>query len=300
LPEEFHASGIVTLGTPFLYANLADDLASATESSLREDIQISPFWGTIGWMIAGVLAAIVTILLDKFLSQWTEWSLLISAGIGLSVFSIAIEPLIRVLTSLSFWIGPQRTALKLGQALALQPMPRTHVLSVIYPRDEAGLVLASLEKTTAAPNRAIRMLAQFGALVALPAIAVFAVAAFLSESIGWALGFESDRLDALVPDVAKLIVLTGIVAWVVLVASRQLLALLRGHPLGFGWERPSIHAHIDIGTSTRPLLPASKSEVHVEAPFTIDEDAARGLRHSRLYEDKRILKSLANWMAQLK
>jgi hypothetical protein len=300
LPEEWHASGIATLGTPFLYANhFYYDLASATEALLREDIKISPFWGTIGWLIAGILAAIVTIILDKALGQWTEWSLLISAGIGWAVFSVAIDPVIRFLTSLSYWVGPQRTALKLGQALALKPMPRTHVLSVIYPGDEAGLVLGSLEKATGAPSRAIRMLAQFGGLVALPAIVIFAAIAFLSEPISWALGLEDGRLDVLVPYVAKSIVLAGLVTWVVLVASRQILALLRGHPLGFGWERPSIHAHIDIGTSARPLLPGAKSEVHVEAPFTVDEDAARGLRHSLLYEDKRILKSLASWIAQL-
>jgi hypothetical protein len=35
-------------------------------------------------------------------------------------------------------------------------------------------------------------------------------------------------------------------------------------------------------------------------PFTVADDAKRGHRHSCLYEDKRILKALAYWMAHVK
>jgi hypothetical protein len=47
-------------------------------------------------------------------------------------------------------------------------------------------------------------------------------------------------------------------------------------------------------------LPEARSNVCEVVPFTVADDAKRGLRHSGLYEDKRILKALAYWMAHVK
>jgi len=47
-------------------------------------------------------------------------------------------------------------------------------------------------------------------------------------------------------------------------------------------------------------LPDAGSNVCEIVPFTAAEDAKRGLRHSGLYEDRRILKALAYWMAHVK
>jgi hypothetical protein len=96
-----------------------------------------------------------------------------------------------------------------------------------------------------------------------------------------------------------IVLVTMAAAWMFLTSARYLLSVLRGHPAGFGWERPSIHAHIDIGVGPTAQVPAAKSNAHQDVPFTAEEDAKRGLRHSGLYEDRRILKALAYWMAHV-
>jgi len=81
---------------------------------------------------------------------------------------------------------------------------------------------------------------------------------------------------------------------------RYALSILRGHPAGFGWERPSIHNHIGIGITAQADVPGAKSNASIEAPFTAGEDIKRGLRHSLLYEDSRILNALAYWIARVR
>ena len=56
----------------------------------------------------------------------------------------------------------------------------------------------------------------------------------------------------------------------------------------------------DIDVESKANLPDARSNVCEIVPFTVSDDAKRGLRHSGLYEDKRILKALAYWMAHVK
>jgi hypothetical protein len=300
LPLELHALGVATLGTPFLYANLPDDLVSATEASLRVDNKESVLFGTLGWMLAGILGVMTASLLYAYLKDWSDWSWLVAIAAGWGAWSLLIAPLTAGLAWMFYPISPRRAAMKLGQALALKPMPRTHLLSFIYQGDEAGALLNTLEKTTSLPSKAVIWFKEIGAIVATIAFLIFIATAFFSEPLGWVFGVGEERPKALAVNTMLYVAMTGFGIWFALVSVRYVLSLLRGHPLGFGWERPSMHAHVDIGVTPRATVPGAKSNMHEEIPFPPAEDAVRGLRHSRLYEDRHILKALAHWIAHVK
>lgn len=297
LPEELHARGVATLGTPFLYANLPDDLVSASDASLRVDTKEGVLFSTLGWILAALIGAITGILLGAYLKDWSDWSPLIAIAVGWGAWAALIEPLTAGLAWMFYPFSPRRAAMRLGQALALKPMPHTHLLSFIYQGDEAGVLLNTLEKTTSLPSKAVRWFKEIGGIVVTVAFSVFMATAFFSEPLGLAFGVTQERLQDLAVTTILYVVMSGLGIWFVLVSIRYVLSLLRGHPLGFGWERPSMHAHIDVGVTPLATVPGAKSYAHEEVRFTTDDDISRGLRHSLLYQDKRILKSLADWMA---
>lgn len=302
LPSELHATGIATLGTPFIYAELPEDIAHLDDAGLRATREGSIVLTILGLFFTVAIAMTVAILAYEFLNGrgWGDSSLGIAFIVGWLVLGLVWEPMTKAVAWITHPISPQRAAMKLGQALALKPIPQTHVLSFIYPGDEAGLVLNTLEKTSMLPTMAVRWYKHRAAIVGGVLLWVFALAAMFSEPIAELLRIGPETYEYNTQNAAYVATLIGGNIWLALVVARYLLSILRGHPAGFGWERPSIHAHVDIGVRPVARLSRAKSNTHQEVPFTAEQDAKRGLRHSGLYEDKRILKALAHWMAHVK
>lgn len=300
LPEEIHATGVATLGTPFIYAHLDPDLEQATEGGVRTEFAEGIVLNTLLWMLSGILAAVVFILSQELLQATSFKSIIWPIILGWATFSVLLQVLPPFVARLLTPWSPRLAAMKLGQALALKPMPDTHVLSFVYPGDEAGRLLNALELTTAMPTRAVKWFKEIAGVVGSVAFLIFILSAFFAEPITWATGIQEERLKNLAVSAMSGVLLGGFAIWFLLVFVRYVLSILRGHPAGFGWERPSIHAHVDIGVQPTAAAPQLKSNAHQEVPFTVADDARRGLRHSGLYEDKRILKALAYWMAHVK
>lgn len=300
LPNVFHALGIATLGTPFLQARLSADLDG---KSLDELLTEAPRYTegvahAIGWFLAFVSWLIYgTALRDSAFDAW-YWAAAAAAATGglAGYLTTLVFPAIA-----RFWHlrGGKRAAVRLADAVRLAPMPATHVLSFIYPGDEAGRVLDALEVTTAAPTAAIGFIKEnarhfLGGLYLL--VIGLGVALVIAKDI---VSFDDKALSNALASGFAFIVLGTLYALVLLAALRYVLSLLRGHPAGFGWERPSIHAHVAVGVAPEAEGLEARSYSHIEVPFTAAADAKRGLRHSGLYEDQRILKALAYWMGHL-
>lgn len=299
LPADLHATGIATLGTPFLYARM-EGLDGLDEKKLREDLEKSEIFKMISWPIA-VLAGVLTFVFSEpamtSIGYGDEgWRALL----GLMVAGLLFDVLPRAMNHLLFPLSPRVAAWKIARALALAPLPRTHVLSFIYPRDEAGFVLNALEKTTALPSKAIRWLRGIAGTAFTIFMVLLVISIWFSGPISGVTGVEAAVIEEKVTLGLTFVFGIGISIWMYLVAIRYVLSFLRGHPAGFGWERPSMHAHVDIGADPEPEGLAARSYAHQEVPFTAADDAAKGLRHSGLYEDNRILRALAYWMAHVR
>ena len=300
LPMFLHALGIATLGTPFIHADLPDELATATDETLREMARESSVVRTLAAYIAAGAGFVVMLAGHQNYGQETDVAALGSVAAGVAVWFLLRNRMKAALAWMLHPLSPKRAAVRLGQALALKPLPETHVLSFIYPGDEAGLLLNTLEKTTALPTRAVRWFKDIGGTVLGITLIIFLATAFFSEQITRLAGVSDDQLKEIAVGAMTWVIGAGLGIWFALVSIRYVLSFLRGHPGGFGWERPSIHAFVDIGVRPVARPPEAKSNAHQEVPFTAAEDAKKGLRHSGLYEDPRILRALAYWIAHVR
>lgn len=300
LPGFRHALGIATLGTPFIYADLPAELATATDEQLREMAREGSVVRTLAAYIAAGAGFAVMVAGLHYYGQDSDVAALGSLAAGVAVWFLLRKRMKAAFAWLLHPLSPKRAAVRLGQALALKPLPETHVLSFIYPGDEAGLLLNTLEKTTALPTRAVRWFKDIGGTVLGISLIIFVATAFFSGPITRLAGVSEKRLEEIAVGAMTWVIGTGLGVWFALVSTRYMLSFLRGHPGGFGWERPSIHAFVDIGVRPVARPPRAKSNAHQEVPFTAAEDAKKGLRHSGLYEDPRILRALAYWIAHVR
>ena len=298
LPMELHAAGIATLGTPFIYAKPRDYLVGANDASLRVDREEGFVLNMIGWMVSLIIGILTAFAVYSQTQAWGTWGAVGAIAVGWMVWSVGIPLVSKALAYLTFPLSARRAAMRLGNALELKPMPRTAVLSFVYPGDEAGWLLATLQQASAVPNRAVDWFKNVVVPVASSAFFIVFMVGIFNAPITDLTGIDPKTFDDWALYLIFLILVTAGSVWAFLVVARYMLSVLRGHPAGFGWERPSIHAHIDIGISSSAIVPAVRSNTHQEVPFTAEEDAKRGLRHSGLYEDKRILGLMADWMAQ--
>lgn len=299
LPQAFHAKGVATLGTPFIYAKLRDDLVGVSDATLRVDRQEGFILNMLGWMTGLILGIMTAFAVFSLTEPWGTWGVVAAIAVGWIVWSVAATWLSKAIAFATFPLSARRAAIRLGKALELKPMPRTAVLSFIYPGDEAGWLLGALQQTSALPNRVVDWFKEVGAPVAGVAFFIVFVVGIFNAPITDLTGIDPKTYDDWALYFIFLIIVSAGSAWVLLVVARYMLSVLRGHPAGFGWERPSIHAHVDIGINSVADV-CAKSNAHQEVPFSASDDARGGLRHSGLYEDRRILKALAYWMAHVK
>lgn len=300
LPLDWHALGVATLGTPFVYARLQDDMVGKSLDQLMDEAaqHSDNISGIFGWVVGIASAITADGLLEN--TSFDEFYWAIGSGVAAGLFaSVLFSYLFPYVARAWHWLGGRRAAAKLANAVRFEPMPNTHVLSFIYPGDEARLLLDTLEITTALPSRAIRWIrstASFGFGALFLGLIVFGFATAIAEEF---MTFDRDAMGDWIAEWFAFIVTSTLIVWLVLVSARYVLSFLRGHPWGFGWERPSIHAHVEIGVEPSAELPATKSYLHEEVPYAASA-ARSGMRHVGLYEDPRILAALAYWMANVR
>lgn len=297
LANEAHALGIATLGTPFVFARLESHLQGKSLDDLRAEAprHTETIAGVLAWGV-GLLVALTS---EAWLTPlgFTEFYWEIGSGVAAGLLTALVMQLIYPPVARFFHrFGARLAAAKLAGALQFPELPRTHLLSLTYPGDEAQRLLDALEATTSLPQRAIRLINAisepgFGVLMG----ALIGVAA-LSAVAETFIDFDDRAFGDMVGNIFASIITFVIIAWIVLVSVRFVLSFLRGHPWGFGWERPSLHAHVSIGVEPKAEVPMALSHTHELVPYSETAVPSGGLRHVGLYEDPRILKALADWM----
>jgi pimeloyl-ACP methyl ester carboxylesterase len=301
LEPHLHATGVATLGTPFIYAELADNLKGQSLDALMA--QAAPEPDNVSGFVAWIVGIPAAIMYDDWLEKtsFNAWYWFVGAAIatGLSAGYLATL-IVPYLARAWHRVGGKRAAARLAQAIAFGPMPRTHVLSFVYPGDKAGRLLDTLGATTAWPTRAIRWIKDRAAIVGGAAFAFAIGLSVITTIAADFVAIDAKRIEDYASSGFAFVVVATIYILIGLAVLRYFLSFFRGHPAGYGWERPSIHAHVTIDVESRANLPEARSNLCEIVPFTAADDAKRGLRHSGLYEDKRILKALAYWMANVK
>lgn len=297
LPVELHALGVATLGTPFLFARMRGDLALRSLRSLeREAIRENEIAAaTFAFFMTFAAGAAFGNYFEGTITNVWYWAIAVGLATGFlsrPLFQKFVTPyLVRAL----FRISGKRAAKRLSDAIAFEAMPQTHILSFVYPRDEAGLLLDSLEMTTRAPTWIMEKVLAIGLIVVGTLVMLGPVAGFINIASGAYFGFDAERVAELGSTLLTSLIVGGIGLFLLFGALRYVLSVLRGHPAGFGWERPSIHNWADVGAAPTPDVPEAKSMLAETAVYEATE--AGGLRHSGLYEDRRILRAIAEWMA---
>jgi pimeloyl-ACP methyl ester carboxylesterase len=166
LEPHLHATGVATLGTPFIHAELADNLKGQSLDALMA--QAAPEPDNVSGFVAWIVGIPAAIMYDDWLEKtsFNAWYWFVGAAIatGLSAGYLATL-IVPYLARAWHRVGGKRAAARLAQAIAFGPMPRTHVLSFVYPGDEAGRLLDTLGATTAWPTRAIRWIKDRAAIV---------------------------------------------------------------------------------------------------------------------------------------
>ena len=296
-----HALGIATLGTPFLHARLRGDLAFQTLRSLEreavEENQLAAAMFAFALTIATV-ALLGNTLEGRVANPWW-WAFAVALVVGYAARPLFQRFVTPHLVRLLFRFSGKRAAMRLATAIAFPALPSTHILSFVYPRDEAGLLLDTLELTTKAPTRIMEWVFGIGLLVLAPMLFIAPYASVANVVAGDFFGFDAERIADLAIKAFMALYLGFVGLWLVVLAVRYVLSLLRGHPAGFGWERPSLHSWAEIGATASAEVPAARSNVAETVPYKAEAVSA-GLRHSGLYEDRRILKALAFWMGHVR
>ena len=300
LPPNLHALGIATLGTPFVFARPESHLTGKSLDDLLNEApkHTNTLAGAFAWLVGLPVALTAENWLPSLGFTEFYWEMLSGVVAGLiaaQIFKLVFPPIARF----GHGFGAKRAAAKLAQAVAFPEMPGTHLLSFNYPGDEAQRLLDALEASTSLPQRAIRFINAisqpgFGMLLA----GLF-VAGMVSAVLQSFIEFDDEALADTVATFFTAVIMTVIALWIVLVIVRFVFSLLRGHPWGFGWERPSLHAHVEIGVEPKADVPTAKSHINETVPF-FEKAIPRGMRHVGLYEDVRILKALALWISKVR
>lgn len=196
----------------------------------------------------------------------------------------------------------RRSARKRVESLAWPAASDVDTLCVYYRGDEAKRYLGALNWSTTRISRLIWQL--IGLAIILEVVYagtteyvkayhpdLYQSVYFSTPSMWWGEGPEIKRgswyqyvglyLLAFLPPAALL---------------AYALPLMRGHPLGYGWERPSATMLVDVDVISEPVgFPGRSSE-----SFAVDfgEAKRQGLVHSFVYEDQRILAKIVEWVGR--
>ncbi|MFM9845807.1 MAG: esterase/lipase family protein [Hyphomicrobiaceae bacterium] len=172
-------------------------------------------------------------------------------------------------------------------------------LSVCYKVDEAAIYLSHLNLATTRLSRLIWKVLDWGArgLVALFAL-VFLMGLIAVAKLYIAPEWLLPKWFALAMPRAGVIewaVAGYAVLFAVLATVAYLLAMLRGNPLGYGWERPSATNFLDIEALVRPEgLQTAEAEF---ADLDIGEFGRdKFMAHTSIYDDPRVHQKIVDWI----
>lgn len=309
LPQKFHSLGIATLGSPFLYAKLKDDLQRMSLKSLEQEVMGER--DILSSIFAFTLAVLAFLIIqgsfkvgsgDLFGWLLVAAATLLTFGVTYPLIKFVLFP--RLAPTLHHYSG-RRMALRLAKAIEFPRLPRTHVLSFAYPHDEAGRLLDGLELFTKAPTWLMKSTLWIGFACMLPFVLlhvyaekVQGLAGAFQEFLGPEIATIAGQAVELASNALVVIGLTIGIVWLLLAGLRSLLGLLRGHPWGFGWENPFLHNWAEIGAHRTPDLKEARSCFTEIVPLTASPQV-KGMRHNHFYDDGRILKALSYWLAQV-
>jgi hypothetical protein len=289
---------IVFLATPFLRC--------------RDRTRLS-LWAHIGLIVSGVLVGIpIAVMLVSVVRPWVEsyrrthgaqtdpwvdvvlrnwnWPLVV---LGALVGYLLLRAYLR-------HFGKKRIA-----ALAWPREGRINTLNVFYKVDEAKRYLSVLNFGTTQLSRLLWQIIGFSivafAAYALASLAaalyypdLYKTAAFSTPNMWWGEGGGPPQRGAWA-SLVGLYLFAAVIPPLALAA--YVLPLLRGNPLGYGWETPSSTLLVDVDVLSEPDGLASASAETLALEIGGAHEPA-GLVHSFVYEDPRVLAKVVDWITR--
>ncbi|MEL7049914.1 MAG: hypothetical protein AAFO75_13335, partial [Pseudomonadota bacterium] len=138
LSEDLHATGVATLGTPFVYARPEAHIAGKSLADLENEApkHTDSISGVLAWVV-GIATALTS---ESWLKpyQLDQWYWEIGSGVVAGFLAAwAFQLVYPYIARFMHRFGGKRAAAKLASAVGFPALPNTHLLSFIYPGDEA-------------------------------------------------------------------------------------------------------------------------------------------------------------------
>ncbi len=271
---------IACLATPFLVCRDRRDISPITH---------------LAWIIMSIMLAFYLVLMVlSFLPD----GLVRTRGQPPPMWSYVLG---WVIVYAALWAYIRRATRIWRERLAWPDGAGIRLMTVSYPYDEAKMLLASLGIGTTRISRAIWTL--LGALFTLWAAYALLTALVwkffpdlyrseLFTTIKW----WGEGPGALRTPRHEFYFLLFCMMVPPLVFTAYLLPLLRGHPLGYGWEWPSMTMLLDVDTRDTPDGFAVDEAQHVQLEAPDAGMRAGRWAHSTIYDDPRLPAALAAWL----
>ena len=280
---------IVFLATPFIRCRNRLRIPALAYAGM---FMLSAFFGFLLTMLLFPIEPVVTAAAPYFPSL----------SIAHTTIALGVILLAGALVFWGFRAYLMRSALKRLESLSWPAAANVNTLCVYYNTDEAKGFLSALNWSTTG-------LARFAwSLIG------FTIVAFLVY-VGATLYFKAYHpqiYDSIVFSTPRMwwgegpVIQRG--AWYELIGGYILaglplallaayaLPMLRGHPLGYGWELPSSTVILDVDVISEPdgFVTGSSESVAVD----LGDAKRQGLVHSFVYEDARVLDRIAGWLAR--
>jgi hypothetical protein len=239
----------------------------------------------LGWFYAMLLTASSVMYVEELgvLPLGDAGFIILGALLALTFAMQAYESLLKLIEGrLSRWADRRQT--EIMQEISAQQVD-VPIVCASVARDEAATWLRSLATVGELPHTAWAACAK-----TIPYVLGICLA-FLLLAVAWGLATDSDAgaapyllfsMYGLLPLLALMLVLLplmGIVPWVI-----------RGNAFVFGGE--GVFHNLLVGITAVECPPNASNVTHI----IVDVSGGRGLRHSRLYADKRFIASLTEML----
>lgn len=299
LNEDQQIDGLVTMGTPFLEVSLRPEFTGANLRKLYHSAK----YGWLQTMLLGI--AVFTIYMVLMMNIAVPLAQQFGDTVGMFAVLITLYTpfalffwLRERLSGVFYLLSAQRAALRMLQAFSLPKMPGIRVLSFEYKGDEAGTLLSVVSKPSDLMFKTLDWLrlSRHLALRQIPIVGI--VLASILIILEYSFSSKADEAD-IVDHVMLVFLLLCLpaIAWFMATLVGNVAALLRGHPGGFGWERPAIHSFVRIHSTAKPQLGIEDRHHHVALQQSEKHDKS-GLKHSHYYDDPAVISLTCKWIEE--
>jgi hypothetical protein len=283
-------SDIVFLATPFIRC--------------RERVRV-PLLAYVGLL---PLSLLFGIYLSAILSMPIDWLMRVSSPYlpsGYIANQVLGWSVVLVCAAVCFWALSaylKRSARRRIETLSWPAAAHVNTLCVYYRTDEAKGYLSALNWGTTRVARLMWMLIGLTVVVYFAYVgatefvkanypSIYESIVFSTPRMWWGEG-PVIRRGSWYEFIGYMLLVFVPIAMLIAYA----LPLLRGHPLGYGWELPSSTVAVDVDVISEPVgfLTASSDSIGVD----IGDAKFSGLVHSYVYEDARILSKIADWLTR--